>query len=108
MGIMGGCSAHWRSMYYSLLVVLQVPFKVAVGLNRLTSLVVKSAEKPWLHSWTMEIRLRSTKTGKYLTDGCQKVAGEKVKGRCGTHGSMIRLVGQQEYPFSWRTCWYIG
>ena len=37
---------------------------VAVGMTRLTSLEVKSVEKPWLHSWPMEIRLRSPKAGK--------------------------------------------
>ena len=46
------------------MLVLRVPFKVEVGLTRLISLAVKSAEKPWLHSWPMEIRLRSPKAGK--------------------------------------------
>ena len=44
--------------------MLRVPFKVAVVLTRLTSLAVKSAEKPWLHSWPTEIRLSSPKAGK--------------------------------------------
>ena len=43
-----------------------MPFKVAVRLIKLTSLELKSAEKPWLHSWPMEIRLRSPKTGKFF------------------------------------------
>ena len=34
--------------------------------------------------------------GRCSTDGRQKVAGEKVKGKCGMHESMIRSLGQQE------------
>ena len=43
-----------------------MPFKVAFGPTRLTSLAVKSAEKPWPHSWPMEIRVSSPKAGKML------------------------------------------
>ena len=62
-----------------MLSVLLVPFNVAVGLIKMTSLAVKSADKPWLHSCPMEIRLHSPKAGKFLTDGRLKVAGKKVK-----------------------------
>ena len=41
-----------------------MPFKVAVGMTRLKYLAVKSAEKLSLHSFPMEIRLRSHKAGK--------------------------------------------
>ena len=44
--------------------MLQVPFKVAFRLTRQTSLAVKSVDKPWSHSWPIEIRLRSPKAGK--------------------------------------------
>ena len=47
-----------------------------VGPIKLTSLVVKSAEKPWSHSWLMEIRFRFPKAGKYLTDGCLYIWGK--------------------------------
>ena len=41
-----------------------MPFNVVVGLIKLTSLAVKSAEKPWSQSWPMEIRLRLPKVVK--------------------------------------------
>ena len=41
-----------------------MPFKLVVGLTRLTYLAVKRAEKPWSYSWPLEIRLCSPKAGK--------------------------------------------
>ena len=40
-----------------------MPVNVVVGPIKLTFLGVKSAEKPWSHSWPMEIRLRFPKAG---------------------------------------------
>ena len=85
-----------------------MPIKVAVGLIKLTSLVVKIAYKPWSHIRKMEIRLRSPKAEKYLTDGCLKVAGGRVKGQCGMHGLMIHSVDKQECRWRWITCWCMG
>ena len=43
-----------------------MPFKVDIGMNIMTYLVVKSAEKPWLNSWPIDIRLHSPNAGKML------------------------------------------
>ena len=59
--------------------MLRVPFKVAVGIIKLTSLALKSAEKPWLHSWPMEIRLRSPKARKMFD--CWAPKGSRGNGK---------------------------
>ena len=70
--------------------MLHVPVSVVLGTIRLTSLEVKIAEKLWSQIWPMEIRLRFLSQGKRWIDGSLEVAGEKVEGRCGMHGLMIR------------------
>ena len=69
----------WRSMYYSLLSVFRVPVNVVVGPIKLTYLAVKSAEKPWLQSCPIEIRLRFPKAG--TTYDCRAPKGIWVKGK---------------------------
>ena len=46
--------------------MLPVPVSAVLGSVKLTSLAVKVAEKPWLQSWPMDIRLRLPKSGNTL------------------------------------------
>ena len=81
--------------------MFQVPLTVMIGLIKLTSLAVKSAEKMVNGDQVAFSQGR----GKCLTNGRLKVSEEKVKGRCEMHRLMICLVDLQEYRWLWRTCW---
>ena len=59
-----------------------MPVSVVLGPFKITSLVVKVAEKPWSQSWTMGIRLRLTKAGNTLD----------IRAPIGSWGKSIRAV----------------
>ena len=62
-----------------------------VGHTRSTSFAVMSAEKPWSHSWTMEIRLRSPKARKMFDLRAHKSSWGK--------GKRVVCGARIDYPF---------